>query len=101
LINEQRPDDVGRYAGWGEGEDANTPPDAGERPGPAMMPFLRYRAGDRWWRLSLGFLWLPAIVIVITVGDWIHLSQSVIWISLGVLTVALVGFALLYYRPSS
>jgi len=97
-IKDQRPDDLGRYAGWGEGEDANAPPDPDERPGPAMMPFLRYRGGDRWWRLSLGFLWLPAIVVVITIEDWIHAPQSIIWISLGLLFVGFITFTLVWDR---
>ena len=52
-----------------------------------MAPFLRHRAGDRWWRLSLGLLWLPAIVVLLTVEDWVHLSGGFEWISLGVLFV--------------
>ena len=35
-----------------------------------MMPFLRYKAGDRWWKLGLGFAYLPAVIAVITVEDW-------------------------------
>jgi len=66
-----------------------------------MMPFLRHRTADRWWRLSLGFLWLPALVIVITVEDWFHLSQSIMWISLGVLFVGFLAFAFLADRRLS
>jgi hypothetical protein len=66
-----------------------------------MMPFLRHRSSDRWWRLSLGFLWLPALVVVITVEDWMHLSQSLIWISLGVLFVGFLTFVYLADRRLS
>jgi hypothetical protein len=66
-----------------------------------MMPFLRHRPSDRWWRLSLGFLWLPALVVVITVGDWIHLSQSIVWISLGVLLVGYLAFVFVVDRRLS
>jgi hypothetical protein len=59
-----------------------------------MLPFLRHRASDRWWRVGIGFIWVPAIIVVITVGDWLHLSQSAIWISLGVLYVAFMGYLL-------
>lgn len=66
--------------------------------GPAMMPFLRHRAGDRWWRLALGFLWLPAIVVVITVQQWLHFSATITWISLGVMFVGFVAFVFLSDR---
>ena len=65
-----------------------------------MMPFLRYRSTDRWWRLAIWFLWLPAIVVLITVEDWIHLSQSIMWISLGVLFVAYLSIVFLVDRSS-
>jgi len=63
-----------------------------------MMPFLRFRASDRFWRLSVGFLWLPAIIVVITIEDWLHLGPSIMWISLGALGVAFVAFVLLADR---
>jgi hypothetical protein len=64
-----------------------------------MMPFLRFRGNDRFWRLSLGFLWIPAIIVVITVEqDWLHLPQSVTWISLGALAVGFVAFVLVADR---
>ena len=66
-----------------------------------MMPFLRHRSDDRWWRLSLGLLWLPAIVVVITVEDWMHLSQSIMWISLGALFVGFLAFVFLADRRLS
>jgi hypothetical protein len=64
------------------------------------MPFLRHRASDRWWRVGLGFIWVPAIIVVITVEDWLHLPQSVMWISLGVLFVAFIAY-LLFWDSSS
>ena len=94
-INDQKPSEVGRYAGWGTDEDANTPSGKGERTGPALMPFLRHRASDRWWRLGLTFVWVPAMIVVITVEDWLHLPQSVGWISLGVLFVLFMAYVLL------
>ena len=97
-IKDQKPTDVGRYAGWGADEDLKEPPGKPEPTGPAMMPFLRRRSGDRWWRLSLGFLLLPAMIVIITVEDWLHLSQSIMWISLGVLLAAFVTYILVSDR---
>ena len=71
------------------------PSGKGERTGPALMPFLRHRASDRWWRLGLTFVWVPAMIVVITVEDWLHLPQSVGWISLGVLFVLFMAYVLL------
>ena len=87
LIKDQKPTEVGRYAGWGTEEDAHEPAGKGERSGPAMAPFLRHMASDRWWKVGIGLAYLPAIIVVITVEDWMHLSQSVMWISLGVFYV--------------
>jgi len=97
-INDQKPTDVGRYAGWGEDGDLDAPAGEPERTGPAMMPFLRHRASDRWWRVGLGFAWIPAIIVLITVEDWLHLSQSVMWISLGVLFVVFMAYLLVWDR---
>lgn len=83
-IKDQEPTKIGRYAGWGSESDADAPAGKGDRSGPAMMPFLRYRASDRWWKVGLGFAYVPAIIAVITVEDWLHLGQPVMWISLGV-----------------
>ena len=66
--------------------------------GPALMPFLRYRRGDRWWRLGLGCGWLPLMLIVITIEDWMHVPQAVGWMSIGALFLAFVAFVLLYDR---
>ena len=65
-----------------------------------MLPFLRHRASDRWWRVGIGFIWVPAIIVVITVEDWLHVSQSVMWMSLGVLFVAFMAY-LLFWDSSS
>lgn len=32
-------------------------------------------------------MWLPAIIVVITVEDWLHMPPSVEWISLAVVFV--------------
>jgi hypothetical protein len=87
-------EDIGRYAGWGAGEDVDAPPGKGEREGPALAPFLRYRATDRAWRLAFGILWIPAIIVVITVEEWLGISQDIQWISLAVvfLVFMAIGF---------
>lgn len=100
-INEKESDQVGRYAGWGAGGDDSAPPEPEERAGPAMMPFLRHRAGDRWWRLSAGLLWIPAIIILITVEDWLHVTQTMMWISLGILFAVYLGAVLISDRTRS
>jgi hypothetical protein len=97
-INDHKPGDVGRYAGWGTEADAEAPVDKGEPSGPAMMPFLRHRASDRWWKVGIGFAYVPAIIAVITVEDWLRLSQSVMWISLGVFYLAFMGTIYLTWR---
>lgn len=94
-INDQkREENIGSYAGWGAGEDVEAPPGKGERTGPALAPFLRYHATDRAWRLTFGCLWIPAIIVVITVEQWIGIPQNVQWISLGVvfLVFMAIGF---------
>jgi hypothetical protein len=93
-IKDQGSEDIGRYAGWGSGEDVDAPPGSGERHGPALAPFLRYRSTDRAWRLAFGCLWLPVIVVVITVEGWMGVSQDIQWISLAVVFVLFmaVGF---------
>jgi hypothetical protein len=88
-------EDIGRYAGWGAGEDVEAPPSKGEREGPALAPFLRYRATDRAWRLAFGCLWIPAVIVVITVEDWMGLPQHIEWISLGVVFLLFMAIAFL------
>ena len=87
MIKGQEPSDVGRYSGWGTDDDADAPDGKGEETGPAMMPFLRHRPGDRWWKVGIGFFYLPAVVVIVTLELLLHLDQSLIWISLGVFYV--------------
>ena len=84
MIKGQDPDDVGRYAGWGTENDSPAAAGEGERVGPAMLPFLRYRPTDRWWKLAIGFVYLPAVVVIVSLEAWLNFDQSLIWISLGV-----------------
>lgn len=98
LIKDQdREKEIGRYAGWGTGEDLSAP-EAKDREGPQLAPFLRYRRGDTAWRLSLGCMYIPAIIVVLTVEDWLHVPQGVQWISLGAVFVLFVGTTLLSDR---
>jgi hypothetical protein len=76
IKDQPRDEDIGRYAGWGGGEDSDAPPGSGEREGPALAPFLRYRATDRAWRLAFGILWIPAIIVVITIEEWMGIPQN-------------------------
>lgn len=97
-INDQKREEekehIGSYAGWGTHDDARAPAGPGEREGPALAPFLRYRSTDRAWRLAFGVLWIPAIIIVVTIEDWMHIPQGFQWLSLGVVFVVfmVVGF---------
>lgn len=97
-IKNQEPPDVGRYAGWGSKEDANAPEDRAESAGPAMLPFLRHRSSDRWWRVGIGFAWIPAIILLITVEDWMNVPQATMWVSLGIFFVVFIGIALAVSR---
>ena len=98
-IKDQDSKDIGTYAGWGSDDDAHSAAGKGEeRTGPAMMPFLRHRASDRWWKVGIGFAYVPAIIAVITVEDWLHLSQAVMWISLGLFYLAFMGTVYLTWR---
>ena len=90
----------GTKSGWTAGDELNPPP-ASESAGPALAPFLRHRRGDRWWRVGLGFLYVPAIILVITVEDWMGIPQWIIWTSLGVFFVGFVAFLLLADRLMS
>ena len=87
----------GWNSGWTAGDELNPPP-APERTGPSLAPFLRHRRGDRWWRVGIGFLYVPATIVVITVEHWLGISQGIMWISLGVFFVAFLAFILLSDR---
>ena len=63
-----------------------------------MLPFLRHRSTDRWWRVGIGFAWIPAIIVLISVEDWLHVPQGAMWISLGVLFVVFMGLTLALTR---
>lgn len=106
-INDQERSDIGRYAGWGiqdgrspagNQDSAEAAPARGERAGPGMMPFLRYRFGDRWWNVGIGLAYVPAVIAVVSVESWLGLRQSVIWISLGVFYVAFMATVYLVER---
>jgi hypothetical protein len=95
IKDQDREKDIGRYAGWGAGEDLTAAPGEGERHGPALAPFLRYRATDRAWRLAFGCMWLPAIIVVLAVEEWMGVSPGIQWISLGVVFVVFMAIAFL------
>jgi len=98
-INDQERSDIGRYAGWGlEDNPAEAAPAKAEPMGTGMMPFLRYRYGDRWWKVGIGFAYVPAIIAVVSVESWLGLRQSLIWISLGVFYVAFMATIYLVER---
>jgi hypothetical protein len=72
-IKDQEPDDLGRYAGWGGGEDLKARPQR-DQLGPSILP--------RNWGRTLGLLWIPAIIVLVTVELWLGLPQVAGWISL-------------------
>ena len=57
-----------------------------------MVPFLRQRLNERWWQVGLGFAYVPAIILVVSVESWLRFDEAVIWLSLGVFYVAFVAF---------
>lgn len=77
--------EVGKYAGWGT-DDAGAPPQSKPPDRTELLYAWRYRE-DNVWRDRLVWLWVPALIVVITVEDWLHVPQLVGWISLGVLFV--------------
>jgi hypothetical protein len=97
-IKDQKSGDVGRYAGWGSEEDAQAPEGKPERMGPGMLPFLRLRTSDRWWRVGIGFFWVPAMIVLITVEDWLNLPQSLMWASLGFLFIGFMAYLLFWEK---
>ena len=40
-------------------------------------------------------LWIPAIIVVVTVEDWMHISQGVQWLSLAVVFVVFMAIGFL------
>lgn len=64
-----------------------------------MLPFLR--SNERWWKVGIGLFWIPAIIAVITIEDWMHLSQSATWLSLGALFVAFMAYLLFWDQKRS
>ena len=53
------------------------------------------------WRRTLGCLWIPAIVVLITIEDWLHVPQVAGWISIAVLLVVLLVVARLSDRKQT
>jgi hypothetical protein len=100
-IKDQKPTNVGRFAGWGTNEDLDAAPGKPERMSPGMLPFLRLRGSQHWWRVGIGFFWVPAIIVVITVEGWLHLSQSLMWMSLGALFVGFMAYLLFWDQRST
>lgn len=82
--------DVGRYSGWGHDEEL---PKGGPPEQRHHLAFMRYEE-DNVWRDRLGCLYLPAMVVLITVEDWLHVPQVAGWISL----VGLFAFFMLIAR---
>ena len=81
-MSEHSESDVGRYAGWGSGDDANPPP-SGRPPERTELRYAwRYRE-DNVWRDRLVWLWLPGLAVLITIEDWLHVPQLIGWLSLG------------------
>ena len=95
IKDQPREERIGDYAGWGAGDDVKARPGEAERHGPALAPFLRYRSDDRAWRLAFGCLWIPAVIVVITVEAWLGIPQGWQWVSLGVVFIAFMAVAFL------
>jgi hypothetical protein len=90
---------VGRYAGWGSQEDARADRAKPERMGPGMVPF--FRGNGPWWKVGIGIFWIPAIIVVITLEDLMHLPQGVIWISIGAVFVGFMAYLLFWDNRAS
>jgi hypothetical protein len=45
--------------------------------------------------LAFGILWIPAIIVVITIEEWMGIPQNIQWISLGVVFVLFMAIAFL------
>lgn len=85
-MKDHRELDIGRYAGWGTGEDANPPPESDPPERRELLYALRYRE-DNVWRDRLVWLWVPSMIVLITIDDWLHIPQWAGWMSLGGLLV--------------
>ncbi len=85
-MNDHPESDVGRYSGWGTGDDAGPPPRSSPPERRELLYALRYRE-DNVSRDRLVWLWIPAMIGLITVEDWLHVPQLAGWISLGGLFV--------------
>jgi hypothetical protein len=88
-IKDQRPDDIGEYAGWGGREDQVARPPR-DRYGPSVLPF---RYGTNPWGRTLGCLYLPAVVVLLTIElDVLHMPDAAGWVSMVGLFVAFILF---------
>ena len=97
MIKDQEPDDVGRYAGWGTGEDLKAAAGKPQTWRAGTVPFpLRLRTDSRWWKVGIGLFWIPAIVVVITVENWLGFADWLIWTSLGLLYIGFMGYLLFW-----
>ena len=86
-IKDQERNEVGRYAGWGAGDDKNARPERDET-GPSMFPLAN---GVARWGRNLGCLLIPTAIVLITIEeDVLHIPQTVGWISLAGLVVVFV-----------
>jgi len=82
-------EDIGQYAGWGTDDDLNSRPQRERGRGPSIFPYLATDPGT--WRRSLGCLWIPALILLITIEEWLHVPQAVGWLSiLGLFVVFLI-----------
>jgi hypothetical protein len=96
-LNDHHESDVGKYAGWGTGDDANPPPKSSPPERTQLLYAWRYRE-DNVWRDRLVWLWVPAMILLITIEDWLHVPQLVGWLSIGALFVVFLVVAWLTDR---
>ena len=59
-----------------------------------MLPFLR--GNGPWWKVGIGFFWIPAIIAVVTVESWLNLPQELMWLSVGLLFVGFMAYLLFW-----
>ena len=90
-VNElDRGAEIGRYAGWGSGDDARQSPDRRHDPKvPTPLQAHRVTRSDK-----LGLLLIPCWLVVLTVWEWLHnrfgVPAWVGWASIGVVALAFV-----------